>query len=409
MGAKQSRGHCHSNYVHPSPSTSYSAHRRRVKSRYRNIALKEAGLESSNLIIGVDFTKSNEWTGARSFNRRSLHHLGELQYPYERAISIIGKTLSSFDEDNLIPCYGFGDGIYLNSNFNLFPIMKVKFQSINFFMILQQNLMIKKFFSVNPDDRPCNGFEEVLSRYRELVPCVKLAGPTSFAPIIETAIGIVDKSRGQYHVLLIIADGQIVTRSIDTKSNCLSPQEQSTVNAIVKASVYPLSIVLVGVGDGPWDMMHKFDDYIPERAFDNFQFVNFTEIVTKDIAGYQKEAEFALEALMEIPSQYKATIELQILGAQRGSAPMRLPLPPPITNMPAETSLKYSRSNSSRSRTFHPSPSGRFSQNMIFLPCLHSHKDLALGCGHQTCWDCGKDLIYCPVCESHITVKIQLI
>ena len=34
-------------------------------------------------------------------------------------------------------------------------------------------------------------------------------GPTSFAPIIETAIGIVDSSGGQYHVLLIIADGQV--------------------------------------------------------------------------------------------------------------------------------------------------------------------------------------------------------
>ena len=107
-------------------------------------ALKEASLESSNLITVVDFTKSNEWSGSRSFNSRSLHHLGEKQNPYERAISIIGKKLSSFDE---VPCYGFGDGIYLNSNFNLFPMMKVKFQSINFFMILQQKLMIKKFLA----------------------------------------------------------------------------------------------------------------------------------------------------------------------------------------------------------------------------------------------------------------------
>lgn len=75
-------------------------------------ALHQAGLESSNLIVGIDFTKSNEWTGARSFHHRSLHHLGDLPNPYERAISIIGRTLSAFDEDNLIPCYGFGDGKY---------------------------------------------------------------------------------------------------------------------------------------------------------------------------------------------------------------------------------------------------------------------------------------------------------
>ena len=49
--------------------------------------------------------------GKNSFDGRNLH---DLDFPtlnqYEQAISIIAQTLSGFDEDGLIPCYGFGDG-----------------------------------------------------------------------------------------------------------------------------------------------------------------------------------------------------------------------------------------------------------------------------------------------------------
>ncbi|MBA0726270.1 hypothetical protein Golax_002111 [Gossypium laxum] len=280
-------------------------------------ALANAGLESSNLIVGIDFTKSNEWTGKRSFNRRSLHHIGDGSNPYEQAISIIGKTLAAFDEDNLIPCFGFGDASTHDQD----------------------------VFSFYPDERFCNGFEEVLSRYRELVPHLRLAGPTSFAPIIEMAMTIVEQSGGQYHVLVIIADGQ-VTRSVDTQRGQLSPQERKTVDAIVQASKLPLSIILVGVGDGPWDMMKEFDDNIPARAFDNFQFVNFTDIMSKNIPPSRKETEFALAALMEIPSQYKATIELNILGGRKGNIPERVPLPPPRYGASSFNSLKASHSTS---------------------------------------------------------------
>ena len=64
-------------------------------------------------------------------------------------------------------------------------------------------------FSFFQQERPANGLDEALARYRQISPLVRLAGPTSFAPIIREAMRIVIGSHMQYHILLIIADGQV--------------------------------------------------------------------------------------------------------------------------------------------------------------------------------------------------------
>ncbi|KAL6070535.1 VWFA domain-containing protein [Balamuthia mandrillaris] len=252
-----------------SSSSSFASGFSAIRDKFESIeevqeALRKAGLESSNLIIAIDYTKSNEYNGRNTFGGRSLHALGSELNPYQRCIDIVGRTLEPFDEDHLIPAFGFGD-------------------------ITTKDKAVFPFFA---DGRPCYGVSEVLQRYNEITPHVILSGPTSFAPIIKEAIRVV-RERQEYHILVIVADGQVTN-------------ERETISAIVEATNYPLSIIVIGVGDGPWDMMQEFDDKLPARRFDNFQFVDFNK------SSYS-EVTFAIDALMEIPDQFRAIRELGLL------------------------------------------------------------------------------------------------
>eukprot|EP01006_Ploeotia_vitrea_P028719 TRINITY_DN61352_c0_g2_i1.p2 TRINITY_DN61352_c0_g2~~TRINITY_DN61352_c0_g2_i1.p2 ORF type:complete len:301 (-),score=37.93 TRINITY_DN61352_c0_g2_i1:1420-2322(-) len=243
--------------------------------------LEREGLESCNLIIGIDYTASNVNQGKLTFGGRSLHTIdstGRELNPYQQVIRILGQTLARFDEDNLIPVFGFGD--LSTKDHSVFP-----------------------FYG----DRDCEGFEEVLRRYTEVTPFRTLSGPTNFAPLIYKACELLcNNGRNEYHILVIVADGRVTN-------------ERETIDAIVYASHYSLSIVMVGVGDGPWDIMEKFDDNIPARVFDNFQFVEFSKIAKQ---AHNLDTSFAHAALMEIPQQYQAIKTLGLLGSQITRPPL---------------------------------------------------------------------------------------
>ncbi|XP_027908981.1 uncharacterized protein LOC114168389 isoform X2 [Vigna unguiculata] len=50
----------------------------------------------------------------------------------------------------------------------------------------------------------------------------------------------------------------------------------------------------------------------------------------------------------------------------------------------------------------------RTSDYKICSVCLSNDKDLAFGCGHMTCRDCGSKLSRCPICREQITNYIKL-
>ncbi|XP_071501068.1 uncharacterized protein [Diadema antillarum] len=233
-------------------------------------AIKLAGISRSDMIIGVDFSASNEWQGRKIFGCHCLHDVSNSKTfnPYQRVLSIMGSTLEQFDSDHMIPVYGFGDK--LTQDEAVFPF--------------------------KDSGLPCVGFIDVLEKYHKVARTVRLGGPTSFEPIIRKAIEITS-AKQSYHLLLIVTDGQIK----DT---------ERTAQAIVDASNHPISIIVIGVGDGPWDDMEYYDDNLPRRRFDNFQFVNFHQVCSK--AKYAETA-FALHALMEIPDQYQAICSLGYL------------------------------------------------------------------------------------------------
>eukprot|EP00753_Platysulcus_tardus_P005381 PLAT13238.1.p1 GENE.PLAT13238.1~~PLAT13238.1.p1 ORF type:complete len:428 (-),score=88.09 PLAT13238.1:24-1307(-) len=384
-------------------------------------ALRRAGLESSQLIVAVDFTKSNEWNGKRTYGGRCLHDAAAGQMnPYETVISAIGRTLADFDDDHLIPAYGFGD-ITTHDN---------------------------SCFSFLPFDQPCAGLEQVLSAYRALLPHLKLSGPTSFGPVVRKAVDTVVASGMAYHILVIVADGE-VTRPSGLPAGELSEQEQDTVDAIVEASNYPLSIVCVGVGDGPWHQMREFDDRLPSRRFDNFQFVELNR-VSSIASAAARDTEFARQALMEVPEQYNLLQRLKLKRSprpSRGAAAWRDPPADVSAFLVAEPVLAYAEPAAAAAAAY-AYPEGAYGEEYSYeepsappmmaveparpaaverreslrlqaeldamreatlcVVCMEKAKNTVFQCGHQTCDSCAAVLENCPICRTPIETRIKL-
>jgi hypothetical protein len=192
-------------------------------------------------IIAYDFTGSN----GNPKEPGSLHSLsGNNQYI--NATESIVSVLDQYDDDKNYPVYAYGMSVDGN------PVDHAK-------------KIIENAYCA----------DGVIGAYRTFLhtPSLVLSGPTVFAPIINEVCKQVEDSKDtKYTVLTMFTDGGI-------------NDMKETIEAIVRSTYLPISIIIVGIGDANFDSMNILDNDGPNRLRyndkyalrDNVQFVPFRD------------------------------------------------------------------------------------------------------------------------------------
>lgn len=123
--------------------------------------------------------------------------------------------------------------------------------------------------------------------------------------------------------------------------------------------------------------------------------------MSDNIEASKKETAFALAALMEIPFQYRATQTL--VNREIAGGPRTRPLPPPREVIDHDNALR-SIPPVTNIKTDEPTAA----VEPVCPICLTNPKDMAFGCGHTTCKNCGENISTCPMCREPITVRLKL-
>ena len=243
-------------------------------------AMRDAGLEEiGELIFAVDMTRSNEESGASTFGGLCLHTLrSDVDNPYQATMRASYNCLSRLQGTKRARIMKFGCSETRHHSTSLVGTV--------------------------------SSVDGLMSAYSRMVRSSHMSGPTSFAAVVRDAARLVRDDGRRFGVLVIICDGQV-----SHAEGCWENTEQAIVDA---AEVAPLAIVVVGVGDGPWEQMQDLDDELPRRKFDNVQFVKASPFQA-DLQNTKSPHEavvaaFALCICQELATQYKACDGLRLLG-----------------------------------------------------------------------------------------------
>mmetsp|Transcript_27218 Transcript_27218/g.50411 ORF Transcript_27218/g.50411 Transcript_27218/m.50411 type:complete len:687 (-) Transcript_27218:294-2354(-) len=217
----------------------------------------------------VDFSSSN----GDPQSRESLHFIDHRGYPneYQAAIASVGAILEDYAVEK--KCFLFGYGMKEpaeSSRLHAFPI---------------------------GDTSGVTGVDGMLEAYQSHLEntAYVMCEPTLLAPVIRNAANAAlhraESNEQEYSILLIISDGSI-------------NDFQQTVDELCVAAEAPLSIVIVGVGDGDFSSMERLD------SDDTLLVASNGKKCARDIVQFVPFRKFshcasrlAAETLAEIPGQ----------------------------------------------------------------------------------------------------------
>ncbi|PAA63504.1 hypothetical protein BOX15_Mlig028292g1 [Macrostomum lignano] len=227
--------------------------------------------------VAIDMTASN----GNPSQPTSLHYTDPFTpNQYTIAMQAVLEIVQDYDSDQLLPAFGFGCRVP--------PDYRVSHE-----------------WPLNGDSNNpfCHGAGGVMEAYRQCLDEVRPSGPTHFAPVIRhvsrLAVGHQDGSR--YYVLLILTDG-----TIDDWTDCK--------RAVIEASYLPVSIIVIGIGNGNFTEMELLDQDVwlleeggQKACRDIVQFVELRKYLRQAADGTESvrwsKVALAKDVLQELPSQ----------------------------------------------------------------------------------------------------------
>ena len=141
-------------------------------------------------------------------------------------------------------------------------------------------------------DPDIKGIDNILKYYRNALSLIELGGPTYFSPLLKKVKNRIENDKQLiYYILMILTDGNICDIN-------------ETSDLIVECSLYPLSVIIVGIGNTLFNNMIKLDG--DEEPLKNSK----GEVTKRDIVQFVPFNKFngdagklAEEVLQEIPKQ----------------------------------------------------------------------------------------------------------